>query len=82
MVSPPRFLDLALSEIESTLSTAPPTSFLDRVEQDISFRGDPIEIDSQATPTIADPSTLQPKILEVKSVKYIEVLLKSEGKRA
>jgi hypothetical protein len=82
MVSPPRFLDLALSEIKSTLSTAPPTSFLDRVEQDISFRGDPIEIDSQATPTIADPSTLQPKILEVKSVKYIEVLLKSEGKRA
>jgi len=69
----------APSEIEST---APPTSFLDRVEADIGIRSSPIEVDSQATLAITDPSTLQPKTLEVKSIKYIEVLLKPEGKKA
>jgi hypothetical protein len=82
MASAPPSPGPALSEIESTLSTAPPTSFLDRVEADIGIRSNSIEVDSQATPAITDPSTLQPNTLEVKRIKYIEVLLKPEGKRA
>jgi hypothetical protein len=77
--------DSAISEIESTLSTAPLTSFLNRVEHDITFRNEPYEIESQATPVSSAPTdltNLQPKIYKEKGIKYIEVLLKPEGKRA
>jgi hypothetical protein len=77
--------DSAISEIESTLSTPPLTSFLNRVEHDITFRNEPYEIESQATPVSSAPTdltNLQPKIYKEKGIEYIEVLLKPEGKRA
>jgi hypothetical protein len=85
MESTTTFNDLAISEIESTLSTAPSTSFLNRVEHDITFRNEPFEIESQATlgssaPT--DLTNLQPKTYKEKGINYVEVLLKLEGKRA
>jgi hypothetical protein len=77
--------DSAISEIESTLSTAPLTSFLNRVEHDITFRNEPYEIKSQATLVSSAPTDLtylQPKIYKEKGIEYIEVLLKLESKRA
>ena len=46
---PPPSPAMVPSEVESTLSTAHSTNFLNRVEHDITFRRDYHEIESQAT---------------------------------
>ena len=77
--------DTAISEIESTLSTAPSTSFLNRVEHDITFRSDPHKIESQPTLVSSAPTeftNLQPKSYKDKGINYIKVLLNPDGKRA
>ena len=75
----------AISEIKSTLSTASSTSFLNRVEHNITFRSDPYEIESQPTLVSSAPTeltNLQPKSYKEKGINYIKVLLKPEGKKA
>jgi hypothetical protein len=70
------------SEVESTLSTAHSTNFIDRVERDIAFRRDYREIESQATPATPDTTKLQPRVYKERGVEYIEVLLQPDGQRA
>jgi hypothetical protein len=65
--------------MESTPSTTPSTSFLDRVERDIAFQRDPLEIELQTTPVTTDTTNLQPRLYKEKGVQYIEVLLQPEG---
>ena len=55
---PPPSSAMVPSEVESTLSTAHSTNFLNRVKRDIAFRRDHREIESQATPVTPDTTKL------------------------